>query len=403
MCFIMPSKVFFGSMQHGTTQKFACFAAKVDKVVDLLDLSSIDKKDKVALKMHLGFADVYQTVPVFFIRRIVKAIEKAGGWPFITDNPTAVYNAVDRGYTQETCGCPLIPITGVKDGYTYKKEIDFKNVDEVFMGGVLQDADVLFDVSHIKGHNSCGFGGAIKNLALGGFAAKSRWEKIHGVPQSIPYWDAEKCSPEHAKKLVQVCPYKALEYNEEKHHLKLIFDSCLNTNCGECLKADKEVKCLDFRQEHFSSFQELQAITAKQVLDTFDNNKRFFISFAIEISAYCDCWGFAQPCVVNDIGVLTSRDIVAIETAVLDLISQEGLIEKNIPPFFKHRNLDPNNDLHPFQRIHGPMKNPYLAVDFIHRLGMGSKEYELIEILSPEETSTADPPKGVSEDEISFF
>ncbi|MHA2293968.1 MAG: DUF362 domain-containing protein, partial [Candidatus Hodarchaeales archaeon] len=161
----MAAEVYFGSVQHGVAKKFASFAAKVDKVVSLLDLSTIDKNDKVALKMHLGFSDVYQTIPVFFIRRIVKAIKEAGGWPFITDNPTAVYNAVDRGYTQETCGCPIIPISGVKDGYTYKKEVNYRNVEEIYMAGVLQDSDVLFDVSHIKGHNSCGFGGAIKNLA----------------------------------------------------------------------------------------------------------------------------------------------------------------------------------------------------------------------------------------------
>ncbi|MFX0181611.1 MAG: DUF362 domain-containing protein [Candidatus Hodarchaeota archaeon] len=397
----MPAKVYFGSVQHGVPDKFASFAAKVDKITELLDLSSIDKKDKVAIKMHLGFSDGYQTIPVFFIRRIVKAIKKAGGWPFITDNPTAVYNAVDRGYTQETCGCPIIPITGVKDGYTVKKTLNYRNVDDVFLGGVLNDADVLFDLSHIKGHNSCGFGGAIKNLALGGFSATSRWEKIHGVPQSIPYWDPEKCTPEHAKKLVKSCIYNAISYKKDNHKLNLTFDSC--NQCGECLEVDKEVNCLNFGQEHFSAFQELMAITSKQVLDTFDEQKRFFISFLLEITPYCDCWGFAQPCVVNDIGVLSSRDIIAIETAALDLIAKEGLIEKNIPPFYKHPNLDPNADLHPFQRLHGPMKNPYNTVNFLKDLGIGTHEYELIEVLSPEETSKAKPPKGVSERAPSFF
>ena len=85
-------------------------------LIEHLDFSTIEKKDKVAVKMHLGFNDGYQTVPVFFVRRIVEAIKKVGGVPFVTDNPTAVYNAAYRGYTQETCGCPIIPIAGVKDG-----------------------------------------------------------------------------------------------------------------------------------------------------------------------------------------------------------------------------------------------------------------------------------------------
>jgi uncharacterized Fe-S center protein len=401
----MSSKVYFGSVQHGVAKPSASFAVKVDKVVDMLDLSTIEENDKVVIKMHLGFNDGYQTIPVFFIRRIVNKIKKYSMNVFITDNPTSVFNAADRGYTSETVGCPIVPITGIKDGYKVKKEVNYRNVPEIYMAGVLQDADVLFDISHIKGHNSCGFGGQIKNLGLGGFAQKSRWEKIHGVPQSLPYWDKEKCTPEHAEKLKESCPYNAIKYNKEKHRLRVIFDECNNTNCWECRKLDEEsgVNCLSFGQEHFSAFSELQAIAAKEVIDTFDFKKRFFIAFALEITAYCDCWGFAQPVVVNDIGVLSSRDVIAIETATLDLIGKEGLMEKNVPPFFKHLNIT-DSDLHPFQRIHGKMKDPYMAVNFLHEMSKDqySKEYELIEVLSPEETSK-EAPEGISEKAPSFF
>ena len=400
----MSSKVYFGSVQHGAPQAFASFGAKVDKVVESLDLSTIDKGDKVVVKMHLGFRDGYQTIPVFFIRRIVEKIKEAGGTPFITDNPTSVYNAYKRGYTQETCGCPLVPITGIKDGYAVEKDVDFKTVKKIYMAGALQDADVLFDVAHIKGHNSCGFGGQVKNLGLGGFAAQSRWKTIHGIHQKIPYWDAEKCTPEHAKKLVESCPYNAIKYKEEDHKLRLSFDDCQNSNCNKCMEVDKGVGSLFFGQEHFSAFSELQAIAAKHVIDTFDKNKRFFISFAIEMTPVCDCWGMGQPVVVNDLGVYASRDIVAVETAVLDAIKKEGLLEQNIPPFYKHANLDPTVDLHPFQRLHGGMKDPFMAVDHINRMFNGeyNKEYELVEILPPEETLGKKPDK-ISEKEPTFY
>ncbi len=91
------SKVYFGSFQNGRNSVFASFAVKLDKIVELLlEETPIEKKDKVAVKMHLGFNDGYQTIPVFFVRRIVEAIKKAGGYPFVTDNPTSVYNAVNR-------------------------------------------------------------------------------------------------------------------------------------------------------------------------------------------------------------------------------------------------------------------------------------------------------------------
>ncbi|MFW9854681.1 MAG: DUF362 domain-containing protein [Candidatus Thorarchaeota archaeon] len=399
----MPPKVYFGSVQHGVKKKFASFAAKVDRVIEMLDLSTIEKQDKVVLKMHLGNGDGYQTVPVFFIRRIVKAIKDAGGWPFITDSPTAVYNAADRGYTQETCGCPIIPITGIKDGYVVKTPVEYGPVDQVSLAGVLHDADVLFDVTHVKGHNSCGFGGAIKNLALGGFAAETRWKKIHGIFSSIPFWDAEKCTPEHAEKLVKSCPYEVIKYKAEEHKLTINFNGCQNSNCWECMKADEGVGSLNLTQEHFSAFNELMAVTSKQVIDTFTEDKRFYLSFLLQITPTCDCWGIGQPNIVNDIGVLGSRDIVAIETASLDLIAKEGLMEKNIPLFMKHVNLDPNVDLHPFQRLQGPMKDPYLSPNYLEKIGGGSRDYDLIEVLSPEETVTIPPPQRVTEKAPTFF
>lgn len=400
---VQKAKVYFGSIQQGRDDVSSAFAAKLDKIIELLDFSTIEKRDKVAIKMHLGFQDGFQTVPVFFVRRIVKAVKQAGGYPFVTDNPTAVYNAVDRGYTQETCGCPIIPIAGVKDGYTYPVDLNFKNVDTLEMSGVIHDADALIDLSHSKGHACTGYAGAIKNIALGGYSAPSRWNKIHGVEQSIPYWDPEKCTPKHAKKLVKACPYNALKYDEKKHKLSLLLFACRNQLCLECLKADENVDSLKIKPEFFAAFQELMVIAAKKVLETFNKNKRFFLNFVLQVTPHCDCLGMAQPSVVPDIGVLGSRDIIAVETATLDLIAKTGLIEQAIPPYFKHVNLDRNADLHPFERLWGPMKNPYLVIKFAEQQRLGTKNYNLIEVLSPQETSKEKPPKQAYERQPSFY
>ncbi|UCE96906.1 MAG: DUF362 domain-containing protein [Candidatus Bathyarchaeota archaeon] len=395
--------VYFGSIQQGQEALFAALAAKVERIIELLDFSTIEKRDKVAIKMHLGFQDGFQTVPVFFVRRVVQAIKDVGGWPFITDNPTSVYNAAARGYTQETCGCPLIPAAGVKDGYTCKSKINYRNVKELDMSGVLHDANVLVDITHAKGHANCGYGGAIKNIALGGYSGSSRWSRMHQVEQSVHYWDSEKCTQDHAKALVKACPYNIIVYDAKKHELKIRAFGCRNQLCLECLKVDKDVGCLQIKPEFFAAFQELMAIAAKKILDTFDKNKLFFLNFALQVTPHCDCMGMAQPSVVPDIGVLGSRDIVAIETATLDLIDKAGLIEQAIPPYFKHANLDPNADLHPFERLWGPMKNPYQVTEFAEQHGLGVRDYKLIEILSPEETSKMKPPKQAYEREPSFY
>jgi len=396
------SEVYFGSVQQGRLLPFASFAAKVDKITDILiEQTKINKRDKVAIKMHLGFNVGYQTIPVFFVRRVVDAVKKTGAFPFITDNPTAVYNAVNRGYSNETVGCPIIPIAGVKDGYTTPVEINFKGFDTLDLGGVLKDADVLIDLSHAKGHGACGYGGAIKNLALGGYSGISRWTKIHAVAQFDKYWDKEKGSPEHAKKLVEACPYGALRYDSVNNNLIRNYHDC--HQCFTCLELDRDIGAVKVPRESYSAFQEMMAISANKVLGTFKPEKVFYLNFALQITTFCDCVGIGQPPIVNDIGVFGSKDIIAIETATLDFIKKEGIIEKNIPPFLKHVNLDPNEDLHPFTRLHGAYKDPYETVGFLEKLGRGNSAYELVEILSPEETAKMKPTKRVFEGEPSFF
>ena len=396
------AKVYFGSVQHGKNSSFASFAAKVDKIAEiLLEETPIEKKDKVAVKMHLGFNDGYQTIPVFFIRRIVEAIKKRGGYPFVTDNPTAVYNAVNRGYTQETCGCPIIPIAGVKDGYTTPVEVNYKGIDTLDLAGALKDADVLIDLSHAKGHGACGYGGAIKNLALGAYSGPTRWRKIHGASQIDEYWDKAKGNPDLAKKLVESCPYGALRYDEEKDELRRNYHDC--RQCMTCLQVDGGLGAVKLPRESYTAFQEMMAISTKEVLKTFKPEKVMYMNFLMQITVYCDCMGLGMSPIVNDIGVVGSKDIVAVETATLDLIKKEGLIEKNIPPYFKHVNLNPDEDLHPFTRVHGPYKDPYDTVKFAEKMGRGSSDYELVEILSPEETIKMEAPKMQHEDAPTFF
>jgi uncharacterized Fe-S center protein len=396
------AKVYFGSVQHGKVARFASFGAKFDKIVELLlDQTPIEEKEKVAIKIHLGFNDGYQTIPVFFVRRLVEAIKKRGGYPFLTDNPTAVYNAAERGYTQETCGCPIIPIAGVKDGYTTPVEVNYRGIDTLDLAGALIDADVLIDLSHAKGHGSCGYGGAIKNLALGAYSGPTRWRKIHGASHVDKYWDKEKGSPELAKKLVEACPYGALSYDEEKDEFRRNYHDC--RQCRTCLEMDHGAGAVKLPRESYSAFSEMMAIATNEVLKTFKPEKVMYINFLMWITTYCDCLGMGQPSIVNDIGVVGSKDIVAVETATLDLIKKEGLIENNIPPFFKHVNLNPDEDLHPFTRVHGPYKDPYETVQFAEKMNMGSSDYDLEEILSAEETMKMESPKIQYEGAPTFF
>jgi uncharacterized Fe-S center protein len=382
----MSSKVYYGSMNHGKIAQDASLAHKLDIIVEKLDFSTLDKKDKVAVKMHLGFTDGAQTIPSFYVRRIVEKIKETGAFPFITDNPTSVYNAFHRGYTQETCGCPLIPIAGIKDLYGYEIEINYMNVETMNMSGVLHDSDALVNLSHVKSQNNVGYAAALKNIGVGGYNGNDRWQKIHGIFDTVSAWDAKKCTPDHAEVLVQSCPYGYMKYDKENHKLSLNRGQCTNLNCGACLEADKEVGCLDLTQDGFDTFPEIIAIGSKKIMETFDDDKMFHLNFLMDMTPTCDCMGIVQPQIVPDIGIVGSRDIVAVEQASIDLIGKEELIYSKVPPYFKHVNTDRSVDIHPFVRLWGPLKDPNRVTVCAEKYGLGSRSYELVEILPAEET-----------------
>lgn len=401
-------EVYFGSNISGVPSMFANMSTKLDKILEHLDLSTIKKKDKVAVKMHLGFNEGYQTVPVFFVRRVVEEIKKKGAVPFVTDNPTAVYNAVYRGYTQETCGCPIIPIAGVKDGYVTKKEVDFEGIESLDAAGSLLDADAIVNLSHSKGHGSCGYGGAFKNIALGGYSGPTRWETIHGIVERDSYFDEEKMTKEHLEKLKEACPRNAPSWDDKKKKASLNFYDCDQCHGGEqlCVTADDGKTGWSINPENFDSFQELMAVAAKIILDSFDAAKIFHLNFLIDITPFCDCYGMAMPAVIDDIGIVGSKDIVAVDTASLDLIAKQGLNEsiiKRIPEKYMRVNPDLSTKLHPWQLIHGPIKDPYKVAKYGEEREMGLSKYKLIEVLSAEETAAMEPPKHTFESGPSFF
>jgi uncharacterized Fe-S center protein len=382
----MSSKVYFGSINHGKIAQFASLANKLDKIIENLDFTTLSKKDKVAVKMHLGYTDGAQTIPSFYVRRVVEKIKETGAYPYITDNPTAVYNAAHRGYTQETCGCPIIPIAGIKDLYGYKTEINYRNVDTMNMAGVLHDSDALVNLSHVKGQHNVGYAAALKNLGVGGYNGSDRFRKIHGIFRTVSSWEPEKCTPEHAERLVKSCPYGYIKYDKETHDLVINRGRCYNGNCFECMETDKNVECLNMEPEGFETFHEIIAIGSKKILDTFDEEKVFHLNFLMDITPTCDCMGIVQPQIIPDIGIVGSRDIVAVEQASIDLIAEEELIYSKVPPYFKHLNTYSSVDLHPFQKLWGPLKDPYNVTKFGEKYGLGTRSYELVEILPAEET-----------------
>lgn len=108
-------------------------------------------------------------------------------------------------------------------------------------------------------------------------------------------------------------------------------------------------------------FLESMADAAKSVVDYFKDNI-VYINIMCNISIDCDCRSKAEDPCMKDIGILSSTDPVALDKACVDLI---------------YSSTDPGRD-HLIERIES--RNGTYVIDCAQELGIGSKEYELINI-----------------------
>jgi uncharacterized Fe-S center protein len=145
--------------------------------------------------------------------------------------------------------------------------------------------------------------------------------------------------------------------------------------CMHCtISCPTEALQMEQPTEKFQKFQRGMAEVTKAVLNTFENNTVHYINILTNITPLCDCWGFSTPPLVPDVGIFSSDHIVAIEQASLDSIEYEKLIPGTLPDQL----CPPGEEGHLFERIHG--KDPYEQVRQCAEAGLGSEEYELVEV-----------------------
>jgi uncharacterized protein len=240
-------------------------------------------------------------------------------------------------------------------------------LDEVEFGGEAVDCDFLVDLSHVKGHGACGFGGALKNIAMGVIPSSSR-AKLHNLEGGIEY---RKSLCTYCLKCFKACPNGAIQPKKERKAIEIFFHHC--TFCQHCIQVCPQ-KALRMKNALFFDFAQGMALVTAKFLKKYNPENLLFINILIDVTMFCDCWGFTTPSVVPDIGILASEDIVAVETASLDLIKVENFIPQGLP---KNRKLMDNQG-HLFERIHG--KDPYAMVRLLEKEYGGSSKYLMEEV-----------------------
>lgn len=366
----MTSEVLFTDM---STKRRRNLLDKTREIFNRAGLGEvIDKGDMVAVKVHFGETGNIAFLPPPLVRVVVEEIKKRGGKPFVTDANTLYSgtrrNAIDHletafknGFTYETVGAPIIIADGLKGQDYTTVEINGDRLKEVKISSAVHYADCLIVMSHVKGHDVFGFGGALKNTGMGCGAPAGK-QVMHSDMK--PKVKEEKCAG--CKICVDRCPASAISLLETK---KAVIDSELCIGCGECVAfCPQKAIPINWKTDD-ASVQERTAEYAWGVIKH-KMGKCGFINFVMNVSPGCDCLPWNDTPIVPNQGILASKDPVAIDQASVDLINDAPLIGNSV--------LAAGGKGRVKDKIRAISNKPWhYILDHGEKLGMGTRKYML--------------------------
>ena len=198
---------------------------KLQRLMKKAGISEIDMENKfVAIKMHFGELGNLSFLRPNYAKAVADVVkEKTGGKPFLTDCNTLypesrknalehLYCAWENGFTPMTVGCPILIGDGLKG--TDDIEVPVQGgeyIEKAKIGRAVMDADIFISLTHFKGHEATGFGGAIKNIGMG---CGSHAGKKDRRPNGKPTIDAEACRG--CKQCLRECANDGLSFDERQ-------------------------------------------------------------------------------------------------------------------------------------------------------------------------------------------
>ncbi len=368
----MTSTVFFADLRTGAKENLF---HKIGRLMRQCGLEEcIAPGDLVAVKVHFGERGNHSFIRPVFLRRVVEELQQCGALPFLTDSSTlypgerkeaisALRCAIENGFAYATVNAPLIMLDGLRGHTAVEVPVAGELLKKVSIGAAIVEADALVAVSHFKCHELTGFGGALKNLGMGCAGREGKMLQHSTVGPTV---SAKRCSS--CGRCVTSCAHDAISFpagtawiNEE-----------LCVGCAHCVTACPE-KAINIRWDEAGDLvmkkmaeHALGAVAGKR-------SKSLFLNFITQVSPACDCYGYSDAPIVNDIGICASMDPVALDQACADLVNgARGNHETALQEGF-----EPGGDK--FRGVY-PMVNWEVQLEHGEKIGLGSRAYNLVKL-----------------------
>ena len=370
------SKVYFTDFR---TRVGVSLTEKLQRLIKKAGITDIDMDGKfVAIKMHFGELGNLSYLRPNYAKAVADVVKECGGKPFLTDcntlYPGSRKNALEyldcaniNGFNTITTGCQIIIGDGLRG--TDDITVPVRNGEyckEAYIGRAVMDADIFISLTHFKGHESTGFGGAIKNIGMG---CGSRAGKMQQHNSGKPIVHDDLCRG--CRRCAKECGSDAITYENGK----AVINQNICKGCGRCIGA-----CVfdAIENQNWDANEILGRKMAEYSQAVCDGRPTFHISLVRDISPNCDCHGENDAPILPDVGIFASFDPVALDQACVDACLHatpmpNSQLSDNLADPHWHHHHDNFLDSNPNVRWKETLEHA-------EKIGLGTREYELIQM-----------------------
>lgn len=363
------AKVYFTDFRSNNQESML---SKLHRLMKAAGFESIDFENRfTAIKMHFGEPGNLAFLRPNYAKVVADYVKELRGKPFLTDSNTLYVgmrrNALDHleaayqnGFSPFSTGCHIL----IADGLTGTDEVEIpvkgEYVRRAKVGRAAMDADILISLTHFKGHEGTGFGGAIKNIGmgLGSFEGK---KEMHSAEK--PAVDRALCVG--CGRCTSVCAHQAISIVDDK----ALVSTGRCVGCGRCIGVcpEKAIRSMDERANEI-----LARKIAEYTLAILQGRPHFHISLIMDVSPYCDCHGENDAPIIPDVGMLASFDPVALDQACADLVNLQSPNPNSF--LHEHSHRDPQDHFHAM--FHDT--DWKAGLEQAEKIGLGTRQYELL-------------------------